>query len=273
MKKLVLTEIWIYPIKSLGGIRLNHARVFEKGLEFDRRWMLVDENDNFMTQRKFPEMSLFKLAINGDKFFVSYYDPRSATINNPSIIIEASSPALGKAFKAIVWDDVVDVIEADKGISEWFSDHLHMNCRFVNFPDTSQRFVDNKYQVNNENVSLADGYPFLIIGQNSLDDLNKRLTSPVPINRFRPNFVFSGGDPYEEDSWKNFTIGVNHFTVVKPCARCVLTTVDQETGEKGTEPLLTLSTYRRRDNKVFFGQNLVSLDHHFVSVGDAIIIG
>lgn len=272
MKQLTITEIWIYPIKSLGGIRVNHARVFEKGLEFDRRWMLVDENDTFMTQRLYPRMSLFKMAINGQKVIISFRDPKSENINNPSIILDASSPALGKAIKARVWDDVVDVVETDKRISEWFSDLLQMNCRLVNFPELNHRLVDAKYQVNNENVSLADAYPFLIIGQRSLDDLNARLAVPVPMDRFRPNFVFSGGEPFDEDSWRYFRIGNNRFAAVKRCARCALPTIDQETAEKGSEPLLTLSTFRKVDNKVLFGQNLVALDHHSVTVGDTIIM-
>ena len=132
--------------------------------------------------------------------------------------------------------------------------------------------VDPRYEVNHEQVSLADAYPFLIIGQSSLDDLNSRLTESLPMNRFRPNFVFTGGEPFEEDTWRNFSIGSTRFVGVKMCARCPLPTVNQDTAERGAEPLKTLSTYRKRDNKVYFGQNLVALDHNSVSVGDTITI-
>ena len=109
-----------------------------------------------------------------------------------------------------------------------------------------------------------------MIGQSSLDDLNSRLEFPVPMNRFRPNLVFTGGQPYEEDSWKLLTIGNNKFAGVKPCSRCVLTTVDQNTGEKGKEPLATLAKYRQHENKIYFGQNLLSIDHHTIHEGDEI---
>ena len=119
---------------------------------------------------------------------------------------------------------------------------------------------------------LPMAYPVLIIGQSSLDDLNQRMKEPLPMNRFRPNIVFTGGEPYEEDGWKNFRIGQNRFVGVKPCSRCVLTTVNQDTGKKGIEPLATLSTYRMRNNKVYFGQNLIPLDHNEIAEGDEIVL-
>jgi uncharacterized protein YcbX len=132
--------------------------------------------------------------------------------------------------------------------------------------------VDPRYKVNDEHVSFADAYPFLIIGQSSLDDLNSRLGQPLPINRFRPNFVFEGGEPYVEDNWRNLRIGDARFVGVKLSDRCVMTTVDQVTAEKGAEPLKTLATYRKWNNKIYFGQNLVSLDHDkLVAVGDHIV--
>jgi uncharacterized protein YcbX len=145
----------------------------------------------------------------------------------------------------------------------------------VAFPEDKPRRVDPLYSVNNENVSLADAYPFLIIGQSSLDDLNTKLADPVPMNRFRPNFVFAGerATPYLEDRWRELVIGKLRFVAVKKSDRCVLTTVNQATGEKGVEPLRTLSGYRKEGSKVYFGQNLVSLDTGEVSVGDAVIPG
>jgi uncharacterized protein len=264
MKQLTLTEIWTYPIKSLGGIRVDQAKVFQKGLQWDRRWMLIDKSSGFMTQRVFPKMALFKLERINDRLLIRYKEQ--------SISISMEPVSEGNSFKAKIWDDVVDVMETNEDISEWFSENLEMNCRLVSFPEVNPRPVDPKYKVDNEHVSLADAYPFLIIGQSSLDDLNLRLQQPVPMNRFRPNFVFAGGEPYEEDQWHNFTIGGNRFVGVKPCARCVLTTVDQDTAEKGIEPLYTLSSYRKKENKVLFGQNLVAIDHGTVTVGDTITI-
>lgn len=270
MGELTLTEIWIYPIKSLGGIQLSSANVFEKGLQFDRRWMLVDETHSFMTQRVYSKMALFKQSIQGEKLTITKIDPTNDL--RPKITIDLNKPAFGPTIESKVWENDVLVQEVDRQVSEWFTDQLGMKCKLVFFPESNSRPVDEKYRIGDEHVGLADAYPFLIIGQSSLDDLNTRLKSPVPMNRFRPNFVFSGGEPYEEETWRNFKVGQNRFVGVKPCARCVLTTVNQDTAFKGTEPLATLSTYRRKDAKVLFGQNVVAIDHGYVKVGDTILV-
>ncbi len=264
MSERRLSEIWIYPIKSLGGIRLKSSKVFEKGLQHDRRWMLMDEDNEFMTQRIYPRMALFKLSMGNDHFSIKY--------NLDSIILPFNHSFIDQLIKAKIWDDEVDVYEVSTDFSQWFSDRLQIKCKLVSFPETNARPVDEKYQINYEHVSLADAYPFLIIGEQSLADLNSRLKEPLPMNRFRPNFVFSGGQPFEEDTWKTFSIGKNKFAGVKQCARCVLTTVNQDTADKGIEPLLTLSQYRKKENKVLFGQNLIALNPFEVYEGDEIII-
>jgi uncharacterized protein len=264
MSEIRLTEIYVYPIKSLGGIRLRSSKVMEKGLAFDRRWMLIDEANVFMTQRVHPTMALFKLEMNQLSFKI--------TFKNDSIALPFVQPIIPTEIKANVWDDEVTIFEVSKDHSNWFSEKLGIRCRLVSFPEENSRPVDVRYKINNENVSLADGYPLLIIGQSSLDDLNGRLENPVPINRFRPNLVFTGGQPYEEDTWKFFTIGKNKFAGVKPCSRCVLTTVDQLTGEKGREPLATLAKYRLRESKIYFGQNVLAINHNEIYEGDETVL-
>jgi uncharacterized protein YcbX len=270
MKELVLSQIWIYPIKSLGGVALNSSKVLQKGLQHDRRWMLVDEHGVFMTQRLYPEMALFKISLHHNHLTIFFKKPGHET--HPSITFAIDDKPSQPSLLVKIWDDVVNVHEVDEKLSQWFSTHLMRKCKLVSFPENNSRPVDPVYKVNDEHVSLADAFPFLIIGVQTLDDLNSKLTIPLPMDRFRPNFVFTGGVPYEEDTWRNFTIGKNRFVSVKPCARCVLTTVDQHTAEKGVEPLATLSTYRKRDNKIYFGQNLVAIDHLDVTVGDQIIL-
>lgn len=260
MSQLTLTEIWIYPIKSLGGIRQKESKVMPKGLKFDRRWMLIDEQNRFMTQREIPKMALFRQSLEGEIITITF-DGHSVSL---------SDDILPEPIQSQVWDDGVVVNEVSKLHSEWFSDMLKINCKLVAFPETNGRPVDPNYSIHQEHVSLADGFPFLIIGEASLADLNSRLQEPVPMNRFRPNFVFSGGSPYEEDNWKFFSIGINKFAGVKPCGRCVMTTIDQATGEKGAQPLATLSKYRRDGNKVLFGQNVLAIDHNEVHEGDEI---
>lgn len=262
MSGLRLTEIWIYPIKSMGGIRLNSAKVEGKGLKFDRRWMLVDENNMFITQRKISALALFKLEMNLDYFTVQF--------KNESIQLPFDFDMSSGSISATIWDDSVDTIEVHQKYSNWFSNKLGFKCKLVAFPENNTRLVDPQYAPNHDNVSLADGYPLLAIGQSSLDDLNQRLDAPVPMDRFRPNLVFTGGKPYEEDSWKEFTVGTNKFLGVKPCSRCILTTIDQVTGEQGKEPLATLATYRKKENKIYFGQNVLSIDHYEIREGDEI---
>lgn len=263
---LTLTEIWFYPIKSLGGIRVSRATVLEKGLAYDRRWMLVDENGKFLTQRIHPEMALLKLTMDNEQLAIVH------SLNKKSHIIPLHPSTSNEQKEVTIWDDTVKAFEVSAKSSSWFSEMLSIPCKLVYFPEENIRAVDPRFTVNNENVSLADGYPFLIIGEASLADLNNKMESPLPMNRFRPNFVFSGGKPFEEDHWKEFTIGSNRFRGVKPCSRCVLTTVDQETALKGTEPLRTLATYRKWDNKIYFGQNLLAIDHTFVQEGDRITL-
>jgi len=238
------------------------ARVMKKGLQHDRRWMLIDEDNIFLTQRIHHRMALFHLAFSDNGFRVSY-DGTEITI--PSTM--EPDP-----IRAKIWDDEVTVREVSSAHSEWFSKHLGTRVRLVAFPEENERPVDEKYRVGNDHVSLADAYPLLIVGQSSLDDLNQRMEIPVPMNRFRPSVVFTGGEAFEEDHWSKFTIGGLTFAGVKLCKRCVLITVDQATGVKGTEPLVTLSKYRRKDNGVYFGQNIIPIEPGQISIGDEIII-
>ncbi|MBL7876584.1 MAG: MOSC domain-containing protein [Cyclobacteriaceae bacterium] len=268
MARLTLSEIWIYPIKSFAGIRISKARVKQKGLEFDRRLMLVDEANRFITQREHPIMARFRLYMEAGKLTVeSLLDDSHA-----SIAINLEPRANQPTFKVTIWDDEVEAMELNPTYSDWFSTQLKMKCRLVCFPENNVRDVDPAYVENKAQVSLADGYPFLIIGQSSLDNLNSKLVNQIEMNRFRPNFVFTGGKPHEEDTWKTFSIGSNRFRGVKLCARCVLTTVNPQTGIKGHEPLATLATYRKQGSKILFGQNLVAINYEEVSEGDEIVL-
>jgi uncharacterized protein YcbX len=237
----------------------------EKGLLYDRRWMLVDEQNTFMTQRAYPKMALFKVVVDGLQLKVIF--------EQWSTCLNVDSPAEGAPLKTKVWDDEVEVIEVSRASSNWFSEQLGVKCKLVSFPEENGRAVDPEYRINQEQVSLADAYPFLIIGEKSLADLNVRLKESLPMNRFRPNLVFSGGKAFEEDTWRNFRIGNNRFVGVKPCSRCAITTVNQDTAEKGIEPLATLSTYRKREGKVYFGQNVIAIDHGRIFEGGEIVLG
>jgi uncharacterized protein len=259
-----LTQIWIYPIKSLGGIPLVSAKVLPKGLENDRRFMLIDSTCTAITQRDQPLMTLFKLTLDGSDLIVNF---KGATIRIPVKPKQYLAP-----ITVDIFDDKIQACEVSPEFSNWFSKHLGVDCKLMFFPEDNPRPVAAEYSLNEDNVSLADAYPILIIGEESLKDLNNRLSEKVPMNRFRPNLVFSGGNSFDEDKWKTFSIGAGEFVAVKPCARCVLTTINQETAEKGSEPLKTLASYRTKSNKVHFGQNLLITQPTEIKTGDPILI-
>ena len=174
-----------------------------------------------------------------------------------------------------IWDDLTDGTVYQKDINNWFSKHLGKHCQLVKMAKETRRRVDPEYAILPEQdvVGFADGYPFLLIGENSLADLNSKLEKPIPMNRFRPNFVVSGAAPFAEDNWKKVKIGETIFHFVKPCARCVMTTIDQETGTfDGKEPLKTLAKYRlvkkNGKSRILFGENLIA-----ETVGKTVKIG
>ncbi len=259
-----LQEIYIYPIKSLGGIRLTEAEVEIKGLKLDRRWMLVDKAGLFMSQRTFHQMALLQVETESAGLTVSHKQDPTLSHRIPF------EPETDELIPVTVWEDTVIGQVVNYTSNKWFSQILGIPCQLVFMPQSTDRHIQEKYQVNKETVSFADAMPFLVIGQKSLDDLNQKLSVPLPMNRFRPNFVVSGGEAFQEDQWDVVKIGECIFKVTKPCARCVMTTVDQATAIKGKEPLKTLASYRTKDNKVLFGQNMIALTTGTIKVGDQV---
>ena len=258
-----LTEINIYPVKSLAGISLQSSEVEDRGLKYDRRWMLVYEDGMLFTQREHPHMALLQPTIENNTLKIYHKHDNSKVFSVPLL------PDSKEMIDVVVWGDTVTAQTYSKPIDNWFSKILGLRCRLVYMPNTSTRVVNPKY-AQNKIVSFADGYPILIIGEESLADLNRRMKTPLPMNRFRPNLVFSGGNPFEEDGWKRFKIENVSFGVVKPCDRCVVTTTDQETAERAHEPLKTLATYRKQNGNVMFGMNVVPESLGKISVGEEI---
>ncbi len=258
-----VSEIYIYPIKSLGGIQLQSAVVTDRGLQHDRRWMLVDANNRFLTQRVLRKLALFQVALNNNGMEV-VFTPNGDKID---ILFDAAN---GQSATAQIWHDQCQVNFVSDEIDAWFSKRLAMSCRLAYMPSTSHRIVEETAESYNQLTSLSDAYPLLIIGQSSLDDLNNRLHTPVPMNRFRPNVVITGGAPYDEDEFRSFSINGISFYGIKPCGRCVVTTIDQQTAEQSAEPLKTLAKFRRVGNNVNFGQNLLVNGTGTIAVGQAL---
>ncbi len=261
-----VSALYIYPVKSLGGFSVTTAEVTTKGFKHDRRWMLVDTAGKFFTQRELPSMALLQTAITEEGLFIYHKKDPDKNITIPFL----SVPAGIKQVK--VWDDICDTWSYDATINEWFSEQLETTCELVYMPDTTKRMVDMQYAKNRETTSFSDGYPFLIIGQSSLDELNSKLAVTLAIDRFRPNIVFTAGKPHIEDTWKQFSINGIDFFGVKTCGRCVVTTIDQQTTIASKEPLRTLASYRTIDNKIKFGMNLLHKGEGTVSVGQEIIV-
>ena len=244
-----LSGLYIYPIKSCRGISLDAWEVDGRGLRLDRRWMLVDGDGRFPSQRELPRMALIGVRLGSEGLAVDA--PNMPTLDLP---LEAATDDL---IPARIWNDVLMASPAGEEAERWFSTFLGVKCVLVRLSEGSARPVDPGYGTLDDQVHLADGFPFLLISEASLADLNARLDQPLPMNRFRPNLVLEGCGPFAEDGWEVVRIGAITFRVIKPCARCVITTVDQATGAKAREPLRTLATFRRDGNEVLFGQNLI----------------
>jgi hypothetical protein len=261
---MLLSEINIYPVKSLGGISLSEAKVTDRGIEGDRRWMLVDESQLFLSQRKQPRMALLQPHIDGNKIAIRVKGQSANLLSLPKEM------PLSETIEVKIWQNKVKAIPGPDSANAAISDFMGYPCRFVYMPDTSHRVVDPKYVPELEILGFADGFPHLVIAQSSLDDLNSRLDQALPMNRFRPNLVVTGSDPYEEFTWAQVRIGEMTFMGRKPCGRCVMTTVNQDTAEKGKEPLRTMSKYLRWNGNTIFGENLIHLEPGTIRVGDAV---
>lgn len=262
-----ISQLYIYPIKSLAGFAVDTALVTDRGLQNDRRFMLVDDNQIFLTQREHRTMALLKTAIDGNELVIYHKDNPQDTLRVPLVPEPSTSTA-----SVNVWDDWCEGQYIHEQADQWFSEKLNFSCRLVYMPESSRRKVDSRFALDNEITNFSDGYPVLMIGQSTLDDLNSRMEKALPMNRFRPNMVITGSQPFEEDTMEHFTINKMNFYGVKLCARCVMTTTNQDTGEQGKEPLRTLAQYRRLDNKILFGQNVLCHNSGTIKVNDEIKI-
>jgi MOSC domain-containing protein len=263
-----LASIHIYPMKSCAPLPLDVATVQTRGLARDRRWMVVDAHGQFVTGRQQPRLTLIRARPDGDALHLS-------APGLPDLRV-AAPPADGARIETAVWGAAVRPLLADSAAHAWISSHLRDAFRLVHMDDACVRPVkpkyDGKYGIDGDEVSFADGFPLLLISQAALDALNARLAEPLPILRFRPNLVVAGTTPHAEDSWKRIRVGDVEFDVVKPCVRCVFTTVDFDRGafDPSGEPLRTLIKYRRSADGVTFGQNLIPRGAGTLRVGSAV---
>lgn len=259
-----VSGLFIYPIKGCRGIRLTEAIVEDIGLANDRRLLVIDQDGTFLSQREVATMALIDVIPHA-------YGWELSAPNHPNIVITPTTN--GPTRLASVWRDTCIVVDQGETVATWLSSVLGQPCRMVVMAPSYRRLVSADFALKADDaVSFADGYASLITNTGSLDDLNTKLSAPVGMDRFRPNIVVSGAPAWDEDTWLEIRIGEVDVTAVKPCARCVVTTTNQHTGERSHEPLATLSTFRKIGHGVIFGQNLIHNSLGTIKVGDEVRI-
>lgn len=263
---LQVSGLYIYPIKSLGGISMPSVKLTDRGFEHDRRWMLIDSNNRFISQREIATLALLQVTIVEEGLQVFH------KTNPADFLIIPFEPASGERATVKIWDNACTAQLVSDAADKWFSAVLNMPCRLVYMRDDSIVKVEEKYALADDLTSFSDGFPILSIGEASLQDLNSRIPEELAMNRFRGNLIFTGGKAFEEDSMKTFVINGATFHGISPCARCVVTTIDQETLDKGKEPLKILASYRRLNTKVCFGENVIADSEGTIHVGDEIVV-
>jgi uncharacterized protein YcbX len=260
-----VSSLIYYPIKACRGVETDSACVERMGLEHDRRMMVVTPDGEFLTQREVPRLALVTPRLRNGTLELSAPDYDSLQLG-----IQTS----GTPWHVNIWKSKgVHAIDQGEEAAAWFSDWLGRSVRLVHFADSYLRKVSHEYAVNeDDHTGFADGYPILLTSEEGLQDLNSRLESPVPMNRFRPNVVVRGCEPFAEDTWNRIRIGGVELAVVKPCARCIVTTIDKETLAKSKEPLKTLGKYRKHKLGAIFGQNVIPLNEGAIRLGMSVDI-
>ena len=252
-----VSELYIHPLKSAAAIQVEKAELDELGLVNDRRWMLVDENNQFLSQRQLPDMCKIHAQVSGDVLMLSVAGKAPLEVS----IGQRSERTVQ------VWGDQCRSIDCGDEAAEYLSSFLNTQCRLVKFPDNEVRQVDLTYAKAGDRTGFSDGFPLLLVSQASLDDLNCRLETPVSMTRFRPNIVVSGCEAFAEDDWSLIKIGNITLRVAKPCSRCGIPAIDPLTADRSIEPVKTLRQYRMQNNQVYFGQNVIADSTGVVETG------
>ncbi|AMA08465.1 MOSC domain-containing protein [Picosynechococcus sp. PCC 73109] len=261
-----VSALWIYPVKSCGGIALETVEVLTQGFQGDRQWMIVDADGKFLSQRQYPQLARVKPHMTEDNLTLTFDD------FSP---LKLSPKTVGSLKPVTIWRNQTQALDQGPEAAAWFSEVLQTPCRLVRQSPDHPRPVNPKYALwETQNVSFADGYPVLLTNTASLKLLEEKLGAAVSMNQFRPNLVVETAQPFAEDHWQTVDIGGTTFVTAKPCERCIVITTNQITGDRHPtqEPLRTLGTFRRTAKGILFGINLMPTSSGKISVGDAVIL-
>jgi uncharacterized protein YcbX len=244
-----ISQLAIYPLKSTAGIALQHAKLTPLGLQWDRRWLLVDDNGKFITQRQYAKMTLIRSQVVNGVLHVTA----------PNMPLLMATPHHPQELSVSVWQDSIMALTVSVEANQWFSDYLGFSVRLVFFPEESQREVDSTWAGEGHQTAFSDGFPILVISQASFDDLSQHWRQTIDWRRFRPNIVIAGDFPaYWEDQCRSIKIGATELALVKPCSRCVIPAIHPDSAEKDSSLLKVLQQHRRReDGKTYLGQNAI----------------
>ena len=244
-----IKELWIYPVKSLAGNAVSSAKLAARGFEDDRRWMLIDENGRFISQRQHAHLARWQARTEADDLVLDHLD------TGQQLRISAARADEGPLVEVEVWDDRLSACLVESVSPEELHEALGISCRLVYMSEDSNRPLDPRYAQGEEWVSFADGYPYLVANQASLEALAAEVGEELTMQRFRPNIVLEGAPAFAEDNWKSLQIGEQTFRLPKPCARCVVITIDPETTVKNPRVFATLAEMHSQEKKVIFGMN------------------
>lgn len=264
MSQSIVSQLFVYPVKSLAGIAVSTWQVNAKGLLHDRKWMLIDRNLCFLSQRKIPKMALIKTQLTDTQLILS-----TSPDNSISLPI---NPSTGDTRHISIWHDSCISKTTSTVANQWLSDFLEVHCQLVYQPDEVLRPVDSRYAQKTDHINFTDGFPFLLTSQASLDALNSAMNLTLSMTRFRPNIVVSQCQPYAEDGWREISINGIDFRLPKPCSRCSVPTIDPDTAKTNKEPLTTLNRLRKWHNRVYFGQNMLHNNCGQLTVGNTVRI-
>lgn len=261
---LSIHSLHVYPVKSCRGIDLSRAELVQTGIRYDRHWMLVDEQGDFLSQRKYPNMATIACTLLEHTLVI--------TAPDQSVLEVPLEQTPDRVRSVNIWDDKCNAAIVSPQASAWFSQVLGLNCDLVFLPESEHRQVDPRYAAPGQIVGFADGFPLLIVSLASIGTLNDKLEQKVSIDRFRPNIVIDGCPAHAEDEWSRIAIGDIEIQLAKPCSRCVIPSIHQQTSDKHPNLLKALASYRRYDNKILFGQNGLHNNHGKLHVGQTITL-